>query len=99
MRYDRPAEGEEEAATLQVLTLDEENALGALRTAVARIRSRGGVADLAAIVHAVIEAGGAPEGPDEHGSRRLRLGSARFTVDVRPAEGGQVGVDFGRLEP
>ena len=78
----------------EVLSTDEENALGAIRLAVAGIRERGPVADVAAIVRAVVEAGGSEESPAENGLRRLRLGSARFSVTVLPAEGGRVGVEF-----
>ncbi|HEY1765437.1 MAG TPA: hypothetical protein VGF85_10975 [Opitutaceae bacterium] len=85
---------DEVSLPLEVLSTDEENALGAVRMAVTGIRDRGCVIDMEAIVRAVVEAGGSDDGPAENGRRLFRSGSARFSVDLRPVDGGRVVLDF-----
>jgi hypothetical protein len=79
----------------EVLSADEEAALGAIRMAVAGIREGRGVADVASIVGAVIQAVGASAEAGSDGGATLRLGSARLSVQMCPGPLGRVAIDFG----
>jgi hypothetical protein len=83
------------AEPVDVLTFDEEGALGRIREIVSGMRSMGSAPQLEEVEKAVTAAGGAVlTDAGEAGSRIYGLSGARFSLSADPGSGGAILLSF-----